>query len=281
MVELTFVPAGPDSVGLLARFNRELMSEQDIPSNMTLPELESRMHQLLAEGFSAILFQLDGAFAGYALFRRHPKYAYIRHFHITRPKRTRAVVVDAFQRLRTEHLSDYATIRLDVPEHKKDTLAMWEELGFRPRSIRLELHTDTKRKTKKSCGAIIYRKRLGHVQYLVIQHTNGGHWGFPKGHPEAGETERETALREVHEETGLHVGFRPRFYERIYYLTGKGRRKEVVYFLARVRRPRVRLQPSELSAYQWLDFWETRETLTYENTKLLLDKAANYIANHP
>jgi hypothetical protein len=51
----------------------------------------------------------------------------------------------------------------------------------------------------------------------------------------------------------------------------------VVFFLARVRRPRVRVQRSEIRAYRWLPYWETRELLTYENTKLVLDKAHEFI----
>ena len=40
--------------------------------------------------------------------------------------------------------------------------------------------------------------------YLLARH-NGGHWSFPKGHVEKNETEKETALREIREETGLNV----------------------------------------------------------------------------
>lgn len=279
MAELSYVAAGPESVGLLAEFNRELMSEQGVPSNMTLPEIEARLHEMFDDGYCAVVFQIDGVSAGYALYRVHPKYAYIRHFHITPSRRRRATVAQAFGQLRKQELADYATIRVDVPEHKKESLSLWEDLGFRPRAIRLELHTATRRKAKKACGAIVYRMRFRRPRYLVVRHAGGGHWGFPKGHVEPGESERETAIREVHEETGLNVSFRERFYERIYYLTGKGRRKEVVFFLSRVRRPRVKLQLSEVTDYRWLSFWETRELLTYENTKLLLDKAANYIAD--
>ena len=39
----------------------------------------------------------------------------------------------------------------------------------------------------------------------MIKHKNGGHWAFPKGHVEKKETEPETALREIKEETGLKV----------------------------------------------------------------------------
>ena len=57
---------------------------------------------------------------------------------------------------------------------------------------------------EKSCGALVVRRGAESPEILLIKH-NGGHWAFPKGHVEAGETEEETALREVQEETGLTV----------------------------------------------------------------------------
>ena len=59
---------------------------------------------------------------------------------------------------------------------------------------------------EKSCGALVYRKKQDRLELLLIRHKNGGHWSFPKGHVETGETEPQTALREIKEETGLDVG---------------------------------------------------------------------------
>ena len=53
-------------------------------------------------------------------------------------------------------------------------------------------------KQEKSCGCIVLDKRT----VLLIKH-NSGHWDFPKGHVEGEESEVETAIREVKEETGL------------------------------------------------------------------------------
>ena len=53
---------------------------------------------------------------------------------------------------------------------------------------------------EKSCGAIVYRKSHGNTEILLIKHINSGHWSFPKGHMENGETEIETAIREIKEE---------------------------------------------------------------------------------
>ncbi len=43
------------------------------------------------------------------------------------------------------------------------------------------------------------------VEAFLIQHVNGKHWGFPKGHPEEGESFEQIAVRELFEETGLQI----------------------------------------------------------------------------
>ena len=56
-------------------------------------------------------------------------------------------------------------------------------------------------KKEKSCGCII----INNEKVLLVYEKNRNFWGFPKGHIEEGETEIETALREVKEEVGLEV----------------------------------------------------------------------------
>jgi len=278
MASLTYSHADESSVSVLAEFNAALLAQQRVPVVPERLELENRIRGALAEGYQAVVFRRGDRPVGYCLYRLFPKYAYVRHLYLDDHVDGDLRLDDAFSLLRNNEFSDYASIRHDVPESAKEFLRTWEDMGFRPRSIRLELHTARKRKTRKSCGAVVYRRRMGKPRFLVIQHENGGHWGFPKGHVAAGESEMETATREIEEETGLRVHFREGFYERIYYLTPKERRKEVVYFLSRVRRPRVRAQAGEIRTYRWLPYWETRELLTYENTKLILDKASDYIS---
>ena len=57
---------------------------------------------------------------------------------------------------------------------------------------------------EKSCGALVFRRASQGLEVLLLKHR-AGHWDFPKGHVEAGESEQETALREVLEESGLTV----------------------------------------------------------------------------
>ena len=112
-------------------------------------------------------------------------------------------------------------------------------------------------KHEKSCGAICYTREEGAPRVLVICHRYGGHWAFPKGHVEAGESEEETAMREVREETGAQVRVRP------------GYREVTTYSL--------RAQPEEVRAVCLLPLEEAQRRLTYAADKELLEKAKNMI----
>ena len=57
---------------------------------------------------------------------------------------------------------------------------------------------------EKSCGAIVYTVENGVIKYLLVEENSGFH-SFPKGHLENEETEEQTAIREIKEETDLEV----------------------------------------------------------------------------
>lgn len=53
-------------------------------------------------------------------------------------------------------------------------------------------------------GGVVFRMRGSTAEYLLVEATNDpAQWVLPKGHVEEGEQHRETAVREVHEETGV------------------------------------------------------------------------------
>src|SRR5574344_901562 len=101
---------------------------------------------------------------------------------------------------------------------------------------------------EKSCGAVVFTRSSGKLQYLLISNLEGI-YGFPKGHVEAGETEEQTALREVFEEVGLTVklvtGFRS---EDKHPITKKeNTMKKIVYFLGEYSDQEFIYQKEELS----------------------------------
>lgn len=120
---------------------------------------------------------------------------------------------------------------------------------------------------ERACGCII----IENGKVLLIKQTTG-HWGFPKGHMEEGETEEETALREVKEETNLDVEIDKNKKYTVEYTTDKGKDKIVTLFLAKKKSGELKPQECEISKLEWLEFNEALETLTYENTKEVLRK---------
>ncbi len=136
-------------------------------------------------------------------------------------------------------------------------------------------------KSEKSCGAIVFRRGRGGMEFLVIQHSLsvGGHWDFPKGHVEAGETEQETALREVYEEAGVKVRLLEGFREEIRYVDEiHGVQKTVVFFVGEAMgNSNGKCDGKEVVDFCWLEYSLALEKLTYENAKQLLKKAELFL----
>ena len=130
---------------------------------------------------------------------------------------------------------------------------------------------------EKSCGALIYRTQESGLDILVLKHRKGGHWAFPKGHVEGNETEKETALREIKEETGLDVELQPGYRHRVFYSPKKGVKKEVVYFLGYAEDSRTIRQEEEISEIKWVSIENAHKYLTYKNDRNLLEKAKRYL----
>ena len=84
----------------------------------------------------------------------------------------------------------------------------------------------------KSCGVLVYRDENSVREYLLALQL-GDNWSIPKGHMEAGETEEETALRELFEETGLTAVLDAGKQATMEYPISPHCRKEVVVFTGR------------------------------------------------
>lgn len=134
-------------------------------------------------------------------------------------------------------------------------------------------------KKEKSCGAVVFRLDEGGRMYLII-HMNQGHWSFPKGHVETGESEIETAIREIREETGLTVVIDPEFRMQTEYSPYPGVWKEVVFFLARTEKANLALQSAELQEARWMQYPAASARLTYPSDREILEKANCYLDRH-
>ena len=125
---------------------------------------------------------------------------------------------------------------------------------------------------EKSCGVLPYRMVNGQQEFLLVFETYSKCWSLPKGHIETGETDVQTALRELYEETGLTANLDTSHTASIEYPISSFARKQVAFFLGEVTGvPKVR--EGEIDKFKWVTAEELQDYLfpdTYEACKALL-----------
>lgn len=119
---------------------------------------------------------------------------------------------------------------------------------------------------RKSCGVIPFRWNGAEKEYLILLQTNNC-WSFPKGHMEAGETEEQTALRELFEETGLHTKLVPEQRVVFEYDIPPYTRKQVSLFLCEVDGT-VIPQETEVVYHRWVKADELKAYLHPDTYKI-------------
>lgn len=132
-----------------------------------------------------------------------------------------------------------------------------------------------------SAGGVIYRGAGGAAHVLLIR-DRYGHWGFPKGHVEGGETAADAALREVREETGLcELVLGPRLQTIDWYFRFRGRliHKYCHFYLIESPSGDTCPQAEEgITECIWLPLGEAIESISYDNAREVLRLAADWLA---
>lgn len=130
--------------------------------------------------------------------------------------------------------------------------------------------------TERSFGFVPIHQHPDGPRFLVIQHR-AGHWGFPKGHAEPGETPLQTARRELAEETGIRaialLADTPILEQYICVKRGQPVHKTVTYFLGATDTIDITPQEAEVADFAWLDADATRDRLTFDAARKTLDTA--------
>ncbi len=135
----------------------------------------------------------------------------------------------------------------------------------------------------KSCGVLVFRDQP-EWSFLLMEHID--RWDLPKGHVDPGESERETALRELHEETGIaphKIELDPNFRFSQHYSVQKkryGKRavwKELVVFLGTLPEgdawPELTL--TEHIGYEWFS-WAPPHRIQGKSIDPLLNAVEHY-----
>ena len=124
-----------------------------------------------------------------------------------------------------------------------------------------------------SAGGIVYKNSKKGIYWLVAQHSHHKGWVFPKGligDHRKGESSRETALREVLEETGIKakiVAKIPKSVTYFYTWQGEKRFKTVTYYLMEYIGGDISDHDWEMSQVVWLTESETEKKLSFKSDK--------------
>jgi 8-oxo-dGTP pyrophosphatase MutT (NUDIX family) len=138
---------------------------------------------------------------------------------------------------------------------------------------------------EKSVATIVFRKE-NDFRFLLLWKKNSGiykdAWKFPKGNIDKGESEMQTAVRELKEETGLDekdIQFYD-FHDKVsFFYRNEGHelvRKEVSFVMARTLKSDIKIS-SEHDAFRWAPYLEGFDLLTQKNNKEVLRKAHEFL----
>lgn len=141
-----------------------------------------------------------------------------------------------------------------------------------------------------SVGAVVFREEDGKRFYLLL-HYLSGHFDFPKGHMESGETEEMTLRREAEEETGIRdlkiFSKRASIY---YFYIAKGNErkkrlqkkrgiwifKQAHFYPARTNEKEVKISREHIG-FVWLSYEEAFAKVTFENARRVLKETESYL----
>lgn len=131
---------------------------------------------------------------------------------------------------------------------------------------------------EKSCGAVVFTIINNEIKYLLIRNLHGI-YGFPKGHIEKDETEKETALREVKEEVGINITLIDNFRITDEYRVPQKQNvtKQIVYFLGEYYNQDFIYQKEELSDALLVNYEKAISLFQYESSKRILKEANDFL----
>ena len=164
-----------------------------------------------------------------------------------------------------------------VPENMAGTEICWEcnimhAVDFTEKYFKSKLYP----KYEKTSGAVLYTEKDGKRRYLLVK-TKSGHIGFPKGHTEYGETEKENALREILEETGIKAQLIEGFRQEYTFTTLENTEKTGAFYLAYYDYKEAKRQVEEIDEDYLLPYDEALEKLNWVQDKTVLEAAEKHL----
>ena len=124
-------------------------------------------------------------------------------------------------------------------------------------------------------GGIVFRmsKDQKDIEILLIQDSKN-RWTIPKGHIEPGENAKQTAIREIGEETGLHhisvlcwlgkINFKYRRIDKLVLMTTQ------IYLVRALDAHEVAHKEKWMNGIRWFRFADALDAIEYEDIEKLM-----------
>jgi 8-oxo-dGTP pyrophosphatase MutT (NUDIX family)/phosphohistidine phosphatase SixA len=137
-----------------------------------------------------------------------------------------------------------------------------------------------------AAGAVVLRRESGRTQVLVVHRPKYDDWSFPKGKLDPEEAARTAAVREVLEETGVHIRLGPPLADQAYLFgPGQDRTKVVHYWVGRARGEHdvtSYVPNEEIDDVRWVDVDDAEGLLSYSRDRDTLIEAVPFARRtHP
>jgi 8-oxo-dGTP pyrophosphatase MutT (NUDIX family) len=135
-----------------------------------------------------------------------------------------------------------------------------------------------------SAGGVAFRQRACETEVALICVGRHKRWQLPKGTVERGESLEETALREVHEETGIETDVIAPIDTIEYRYIGRSRgrfvryHKQVHFFLMGYCSGDVADHDQEVLEARWVSFDQALQMLSFKNERQVLEKGRTILA---
>ena len=126
-----------------------------------------------------------------------------------------------------------------------------------------------------TAGGIVFRlnKESNDIEILLIQDSKN-RWTIPKGHIEPGETAKQTALREIGEETGIFhanaltwlgkIHFKYRRLDQLVLMTTQ------IYLVQAVDEKETPTKEKWMNGIRWFSFADALDAIEYEDIEKLM-----------
>jgi 8-oxo-dGTP diphosphatase len=132
----------------------------------------------------------------------------------------------------------------------------------------------------RAAGVVVWRRRKGRLEVLLVHRPRYDDWSFAKGKCDAGESDKQCALRELEEETNQRVQL-GRELDSSRYVDGRGRPKLVRYWEAELDKERSFTPNAEVDELRWVAADEAANLLTYDRDVEVLESFSQALGRSP